>query len=198
MTINYKQTELKLSTETNLNVVNFVPLFSGHFEIWQHVSSPLWSQQPVHFKVITLGKNRKHLHTHIQLASYEDKTWGGNYSILNQCALETNWFDVDLVHRPLYVLKLSFSFFNWLHIQMRFCAEMLVRTRVGIPWPLRELRQLGFPLTTSCSSLSAGGRRVRARTCQSRAEQSRDPLFLLIYNNTSRQRHCCCDRKVRV
>lgn len=119
MTINYKQTVSKLSTETNFNVVNFVPLFSGHFEIWQHVSSLLWSQQPVHFKVITQGKNRKRLHTHIQLASYEDKTWGGNYSILNQCALETNWFDVDLVHRPLYILKLSFSFFNWLHIQMR-------------------------------------------------------------------------------
>lgn len=118
MTINYKQTVTKLSTETNFNVVNFVPLFSGHFGIWQHVSSPLWSQQPVHFKVITQGKNRKRLHTHIQLISYEDK-WGGNYSVLNQCALETNWFDVDLVHRPLYILKLSFSFFNWLHIQLR-------------------------------------------------------------------------------
>lgn len=194
---------MKTTSETNLNVVNFVPLFSGQFEIWQHVSSPLWSQQPVHFKVISQGKNRKRLHTHIQLTSYEDK-WGGNYSVLNQCALETNWFDVDLVHRPLYTLKLYFTFFNWLHIQMRaLCRNDGTHQDRDSPATSRT-SSAGFSfydkslITVSWWPPGQGPHLSVARGPLTRSILS---LHLQQYKSSCQTLVnvvCCCDRKVRV
>lgn len=183
--------------------MNFVRLFSIHFEIWQYVSSPLWSQQPVHFKVITLGKNRKRLHTHIHLASYEDK-WGGNYSVLNQCALETNWFDVDLVHRPSYILKLSFSFFNWLHIQMR-ALRRNARTHQGRDSPTTSrTSSAGFSsydellITVSWWPPGQGPHLSVARGAVTRSTLSLDLQQYESSCQTLVNVIFCCDRKVRV
>lgn len=148
-------------------------------------------------------KNRKRLHTHIQLTSCEDK-WGGSYSVLNQCALETNWFDGDSVHRPLYILKLSFTFFNWLHIQMRALCRN-ARTHQGRDSPTTSrTSSAGFSsydeslITVSCWPPGQGPHVSVARGAVTRSTLS---LELQQYESSCQTLVnviCCCDRKVRV
>lgn len=186
MAINYKQTVWKLSTETNLNVVNFVPLFSWHFEIWQRLITTVKSATSSFQGYYSRKKPEALTYAHTA-----DKLWGQvrwklfrSEPVRIRNKLVWRWFSAPpIIH--------SQTVFFFLFQLITYSNESLVpkcwyAPGSGFPDHFANFVSWVFPLTTSRSSLSAGGRRVRARTCQSRADHSRDPFFLFIYNNTSR------------